>query len=91
MAERRSELVHRGLVKIVIVHSSSKVDFYNYYYEVVKFRDPNPPVLFTWFRMPAGALRPKLRAQDSSRNKNRRPEPRQAVGLPESTRIQRLL
>lgn len=41
--------------------------------------------------MPAGALRPKLRAQDSSRNKNRRPEPRQAVGLPESTRIQRLL
>lgn len=44
MAERESELVHRGLVKIVIVHSSSKVDFYNYYYEVVKFRDPNPPV-----------------------------------------------
>lgn len=40
--------------------------------------------------MPAGALRPKLRAQDSSRNKNRRPEARQAVGLPESTRIQRL-
>lgn len=39
-----SELVNRGLVKIVIVHSSSKVDFYNYYYEVVKFRDPNPPV-----------------------------------------------